>query len=117
MDGKPIEKQSASHRPVALGTFILAVAVVVAFYPEISTWLYTHLTARGGWDGSALGYVRFTRVLPISALLVILSVIGYVVAARRRPSATTAILIVSWSAGIVLLLISVLWYAGLADRG
>ena len=72
------------------------------------------MRGRGGWDGSALGYVRATIVLPVGIALLTLSVVGSFVA-RRRPSAITGILAVSWLLAVTLMTISIVWYARMAD--
>jgi uncharacterized membrane protein YfcA len=92
----------------------LAVSVVgteIVFYPQIASLLFKILSGRPGWDGGALPYVQVFYALPVGIALLGAVLIGARLLEKRRPALLKAFLLGAVGADLLLLVLSVAWYA------
>lgn len=90
---------------------ISVLGVEIVFYPQVATFLFRVFSGRPGWDGSALPYVQLFYALPAAIALLGAVVIGARLLARRRPSLLKAFVLAAVAVDLLLLGLSVAWYA------
>jgi hypothetical protein len=96
-----------------LGAVALVGAVAAEFwyYPQVATWLYVTFSGVKGWDGSALTYMAFFRILPVAMVFLTMFGVGLVIDSRRGSRLSLRIVVLGWVLNAVLLAISVMLYA------
>lgn len=118
MGGTEIDFRLLGKRQtLAIVALLIAIAMEVRFYPQLTTWLYVLLSRRSGWDGSGLVYFQTEVVTPTGITLGLASVTLALLLGKRRPSAVAPWILASWVLNGVLLAISIIWYARMADKG
>jgi len=86
-------------------------ALEVVFYPQLATLLFQVFSGRPGWDGSGLPYVQVFYALPVAIALLGAVLIGARLLARRRPTLLKPFLFGAAAVNVLLLGLSVAWYA------
>lgn len=109
-----LSPSARSHTPWLYGLGAL-VLIEVLWFPTLATAAYTFFSGRGGWDGSALGYVQRYRVVPVGALFWLLIMTVAVRSTVQNRPLHRRVAIGAWVMNLVLVLSCVLWYARLAD--
>jgi hypothetical protein len=99
-----------SRLVATLGAVALVGAVAAEFwyYPQVATWIYVTFTGVKGWDGSALTYIAFFRVLPAALVFLTMFGLGLIIDSRGGSRVSLRIVVLGWVLNAVVLAISVM---------